>query len=174
MRIFISDAANHIKATKQFVATGYWQRKAVSFTATENSNTYYVAVSRDAAASVEPYYVDGAQFEHWVETTFFDGYTPGCRWTGAVRNSPSYRSANTGLGGELLCINDYAKIISVHGFGMGNWNQIMTKMTTGGDMYQTHIRTSRNISMVLAYNGNDQGELQANRKVILDALRPIY
>jgi len=55
---------------------------------------------------------------------------------------------------------------------MGNWNQIMTKMTTGGDMYQTHIRTSRNISMVLAYNGKDQGELQANRKVILDALRP--
>jgi len=62
--------------------------------------------------------------------------------------------------------------LSVHGLGMGDWNQIMTKMTNGGDLYQTHIRKSRNISMILAYSGNNQGELQANRKVILDALRP--
>ena len=134
MRIYIANSSGTAKKTTTFVATGYWQRISVSFPVVETVTTYRVYVVRDAVASTLPFYVDGVQFEHWLPTTFFDGYTPGCRWTGAVRNSPSYRSANTGLGGELLCINDYAKIISVHGFGMGNWNQIMTKMTTGGDM----------------------------------------
>ena len=172
MRIFISDAVNNIKATTTFTATGYWQRETVSFTATENSNTYYVAVSRDAAASVEPYYVDGAQFEHWVETTFFDGYTPGCRWTGAVGNSPSYRSANTGLGGELVDLEDYCHIVQVTGLGHGDWNQILTKMTSGGDMYQTHIRKSRNFSIVVDFIGDTLGEIEANRAAVIDLLRP--
>lgn len=167
MRIYVNTFA------KTFVATGYWQRVEVSFTSPGTSSNYYAVVQRDAIASTAPFYVDGCQFEqNAAATTFFDGYFPGCHWTGAIRNSTSARSDNTGLGGELLCINDYAKVLSVHGFGMGDWNQIMTKMTSGGDLYQTHIRKSRNISMVLAYSGNNQGELQANRKVILDALRP--
>ena len=172
MRIQIRQTTT-IKATKQFTATGYWQRVEVSYTPTVTATDYRVYVVRDVVASTAPFYVDGCQFEQDSKaSTFFDGYFPGCHWTGAIRNSTSARSDNTGLGGELLCINDYAKVLSVHGFGMGDWNQIMTKMTSGGDLYQTHIRKSRNISMVLAYSGNNQGELQANRKVILDALRP--
>ena len=172
MRIQIRQTTT-IRATKQFTATGYWQRVEVTYTPTVTATNYRVYVVRDAVASTEPFYVDGCQFEQDSKaSTFFDGYFPGCHWTGAIRNSTSARSDNTGLGGELLCINDYAKVLSVHGFGMGDWNQIMTKMTSGGDLYQTHIRKSRNISMVLAYSGNNQGELQANRKVILDALRP--
>lgn len=172
MRIQIRQTTT-IKATKQFTATGYWQRVEVSYTPTVTATNYRVYVVRDAVASTEPFYVDGCQFEQDSKaSTFFDGYSPGCHWTGAIRNSTSARSANTGLGGELLCINDYAKVLSVHGLGMGDWNQIMTKMTNGGDLYQTHIRKSRNISMILAYSGDNQGELQANRKVILDALRP--
>ncbi len=167
MRIYVTSFET------QFIATGYWQRVEVTFTAPISSSTFRAYVVRDAVASTAPFYVDGAQFEqNAAATTFFDGYFPGCHWTGAIRNSTSARSDNTGLGGELLCINDYARVLSVHGFGMGDWNQIMTKMTTGGDMYQTHTRKSRNISMVLAYTGDNQGELQTNRKVILDALRP--
>jgi len=172
MRIQIRQTTT-IRATKQFTATGYWQRVEVTYTPTVTATNYRVYVVRDAVASTEPFYVDGCQFEQDSKaSTFFDGYSPGCHWTGAIRNSTSARSANTGLGGELLCINDYAKVLSVHGLGMGDWNQIMTKMTNGGDLYQTHIRKSRNISMILAYSGDNQGELQANRKVILDALRP--
>jgi len=172
MRIQIRQTTT-IKATKQFTATGYWQRVEVSYTPTVTATDYRAYVVRDAVASTAPFYIDGAQFEQDSKaSTFFDGYSPGCHWTGAIRNSTSARSANTGLGGELLLINDYAKVLSVHGLGMGDWNQIMTKMTNGGDLYQTHIRKSRNISMILAYSGDNQGELQANRKVILDALRP--
>ena len=159
--------------TKTFTASGYWQRVELTFTSGDTAATYRAKVLRDAVASTAAFYVDGCQFEQDSKaSTFFDGYSPGCRWTGTIRNSTSARSANTGLGGELLCINDYAAITKHIGFGMGQWNQILTKMTSGGDMYQTHIRKSRTIALNLAYTGNNHGELQANRKVIIDALRP--
>jgi hypothetical protein len=173
MRITITDAADAVKGTTTWTATGYWQRKEVMITAAEGVATYRVKVIRDAAASTDPFYVDGAQFEQASKaTTFIHGYERGCRWTGAARNSSSYRPATTRYGGELIDISTYAKIISVHGFGNGQWNQVLTKMTSGGDMYQGHIRKSRNVSLVLAYHGDNQGDLQANRKVIIDACRP--
>ena len=172
MRIFISDGLNNIKATKQFVATGYWQRVSVSFAVVETKTDYYVAVSRDAVASTSPFYVDGAQFEHWLPTTFFSGYEPGCRWIGAVRNSSSYRPGTLASGGELVDLEDYCEIVSVTGLGHGDWNQILTKMTSGGDMYQTHIRKSRNFSIVVDFLGDALGEIEANRAAIIDLIRP--
>jgi len=173
MRIVIATSTGTARATKTFTATGYWQRMEVTLSATESVTNYRVQITRDAVSSTLPFYVDGVQFEQESKaTTFIHGYEPGCRWTGAARNSSSYRPGTTAAGGELICINDYAKVITSYGLGMGDWNQIMTKMTSGGDMYQTHIRKSRNFTLVLAYSGDNQGDLQANRKVILDALRP--
>lgn len=172
MRIFISDGLNNIKATKQFVATGYWQRVSVSFAVVETKTDYYVAVSRDAVASTLPFYVDGAQFEHWLPTTFFSGYEPGCRWLGLPRNSSSYRPITLASGGELVDLEDYCEIVSVTGLGHGDWNQILTKMTSGGDMYQTHIRKSRNFSIVVDFLGDTLGEIEANRAAIIDLIRP--
>ena len=175
MSVFIATAAGVAKATTIFTATGYWQRESVSWLADETATDYRVYVYRPAVASTDPFYVDGVQFENtFVPTTLMHGYAEGCRWEGSARNSTTYRTGESGLGGVLLDISDYARILSVHGLGMGDWNQIMTKMTSGGDMYQTHIRKSRNFSMVLAYTGDNQGDLQANRKVIIDALRPDF
>src|SRR5690606_24064478 len=56
--------------------------------------------------------------------------------------------------------------------GHGNWNQILTKMTNGGDMYQTHIRKSRNFSIIVDFLGNSLSEIEANRKAVIDAIRP--
>jgi len=177
MRIYISLGQSPwtVRAQKTFVATGYWQRVEVTWKATLNSSNEAVVVSRDAVASAEPFYVDGVQFEQTgAATTLMEGYMAGCRWEGIANDSTTYRTGESGLGGVLLDISDYARILSVHGLGMGDWNQIMTKMTSGGAMYQTHIRKSRNFSMVLAYTGDNQGDLQANRKVIIDALRPDF
>jgi len=174
MRITITNSdGSSVKATKQFAATGYWQRVEVTHTAAESVATYRVYVIRDAVASTAAYYVDGAQFEQASKaTTFFDGYTAGCRWTGAIRNSPSERSALTGLGGELIDLSTYCEVVSVTGLGHGDWNQVLTKMTSGGDMYQTHIRKSRQFSIVVDFIGDTLGAIEANRKVLIDALRP--
>lgn len=173
MRILISDGADAVKATKQFTATGYWQRVEVTHTAAENAATYRAKVLRDAVASTAAYYVDGAQFEQASKaSTFFDGYFPGCHWTGIQRNSPSERSANTGLGGELVDLEDYCHVVQAIGLGHGDWNQIMTKMTSGGDMYQTHIRKSRQFSIVVDFIGSTLGEIEAKRDALINILRP--
>jgi len=172
MRIQIRQTTT-IKATKQFTATGYWQRVEVSYTPPINATNYRVYVVRDVVASTAPFYVDGAQFEQASKaSTFFDGYSPGCRWTGTIRNSPSARSVKTGLGGELVDLSTYCEIVSVSGLGHGDWNQILTKMTSGGDMYQTHTRKSRNFSIVVDFIGDTLGAIEANRKAVIDMLRP--
>ena len=118
----------------------------------------------------DPFYVDGAQFEQAsAATTLIEGYIPGCRWEGYARNSASIRSAQYGLGGEIVDLEDYCHIVQVTGLGHGDWNQILTKMTSGGgDMYQTHIRKSR---QVLDYrgplSGNSLSEIESNRKAVL-------
>ena len=173
MRIYIANASGTAKATTTFTATGYWQRVAVTHTAAEDASTYRVYVIRDAVASTDPFYVDGAQFEQAsAASTYFDGYSAGCRWTGTIRNSPSARSVKTGLGGELVDLSDYCKIVSVSGLGHGDWNQILTKMTSGGDMYQTHIRKSRQFSIVVDFIGSTLGAIETNRKAVIDMLRP--
>lgn len=170
MRIYIN-----AYAAKTFTATGYWQRVQVTATMGSGVTEAYVVVQRDSVANADPFYVDGVQFEQTMEmTTFIEGNQPGCGWVGLPLHSTSWRDPLSGNGGLLLDLSDYVRILSVHGLGMGNWNQVMTKMTSGGDMYQTHIRKSRNFSMVLAYTGDNQGDMQANRKVIIDALRPDY
>jgi len=172
MSILVTTASGSAKVTTSFTTTGYWQRVEATFTATETKTDYKAYIRRAATASTAPFYVDGCQFEHWKMTTFFDGYSPGCRWTGAPRNSTSYRSAQTGLGGELVDLDDYCKVVQVTGLGHGNWNQILTKMTSGGDMYQTHIRKSRNFSIIVDFLGNSLSEIEANRAAVIDLLRP--
>lgn len=173
MRIVIADSSHAAKATKTFTATGYWQRVEITLTAAETKTDYELWVTRDAVASTAIYYVDGAQFEQESKaTTFIHGYAPGCKWDGAVRNSDSVRSAYTGLGGELLDLDDYCHVVRVTGLGHGDWNQIVTKMTSGGDLYQDHIRKSRQFSIVVDFIGNSLGEIETNRKALIDALRP--
>jgi len=173
MRIMITNAAHAAKATKTFTATGYWQRVEVTLTATETASDYELWVTRDAVASTAAFYIDGAQFEQESKaTTFIHGYGDGCKWEGAIRSSASIRSAYTGLGGELLDLEDYCQLVQVTGLGHGDWNQILTKMTSGGDLYQDHIRKSRQFSIIVDFTGETLGEIEANRKALIDALRP--
>lgn len=173
MRIMITNAAHAAKATKTFTATGYWQRVEVTLTATETASDYELWVTRDAVASTAAFYIDGAQFEQESKaTTFIHGYGDGCKWEGAIRSSASIRSAYTGLGGELLDLEDYCQLVQVTGLGHGDWNQILTKMTSGGDLYQDHIRKSRQFSIIVDFTGETLGEIEAKRKALIDALRP--
>jgi len=173
MRIVIATSTGTARATKTFTATGYWQRMEVTLSATESVTNYRVQVTRDAVSSTLPFYVDGVQFEQESKaTTFMHGYGDGCKWEGAIRSSASIRSAYTGLGGELLDLEDYCQLVQVTGLGHGDWNQILTKMTSGGDLYQDHIRKSRQFSIIVDFTGETLGEIEANRKALIDALRP--
>lgn len=173
MSLNITNSASVIKGSTSFTTTGYWQRQEVTITAAEDASNYRLEVVRDAVASADPFYVDGVQFEQAsAATTLIEGYMPGCRWEGYARNSASIRSAQYGLGGEIVDLEDYCHVVQVTGLGHGDWNQIMTKMTSGGDMYQTHIRKSRQFSIIVDFVGSSLSEIEANRKAVIDLLRP--
>ena len=174
MRIVIATSTGTARATKTFTATGYWQRLEVTLSATETVTNYRVQVTRDAVSSTLPFYVDGVQFEQTDKaTTFISGWEgEGYSWEGAARNSASLRAADCKTGGELLDLEDYCQLVQVTGLGHGDWNQILTKMTSGGDLYQGHIRKSRQFSIVVDFIGETLGEIEANRKVLIDAIRP--
>ena len=174
MRIVIATSTGTARATKTFIATGYWQRLEVTLSATETVTNYRVQVTRDAVSSTLPFYVDGVQFEQTDKaTTFISGYEgDGYSWEGASRNSASLRAMDCKTGGELLDLEDYCQLVQVTGLGHGDWNQILTKMTSGGDLYQGHIRKSRQFSIIVDFIGDTLGEIEANRKAIIDAIRP--
>lgn len=156
-----------------FTATGYWQRVQVTATIGAGVTTTFAVVQRDSTASAEPFYVDGVQFEQALKmSTFIEGNQPGCGWVGSRYHSTSWRDPLSAKGGLLVDLEDYCHIVQVTGLGHGDWNQILTKMTSGGDMYQTHIRKSRNFSIVVDFLGSSLGEIEANRKAIIDLIRP--
>ena len=174
MIIAITDSAHVHKASKVFLATGYWQRIEVTLLATETINNYHVQIYRSASASIDPFYVDGVQFEQTDKaSTFISGWEgEGYSWEGEPKKSASLRAADCKTGGELLDLEDYCQLVQVTGLGHGDWNQILTKMTSGGDLYQGHIRKSRQFSIIVDFTGDTLGEIEANRKAIIDAIRP--
>ena len=168
MRIYIgADAAT------TFTATGYWQRVKVTETIEVGTTETYVAVQRDSVASTGTFYVDGVQFEQAVDaSTFIEGNQPGCGWTGLPLHSTSWRDPLSAKGGLIVDLEDYCHIVQAIGLGHGDWNQILTKMTSGGDMYQTHIRKSHNFSIIVDFLGNSLSEIEGNRAAVIDLIRP--
>lgn len=174
LRITIADSAGTVKASNSFTATGYWQRKEVTWLSNVTIANYRVYVIADAAASSNPFYVDGAQFEQAAKaTTFMQGYGAGCRWEGGARNSASIRSAVREGGGELVDLDDYLDVIeSTPGLGHGDWNQTVVKMTRGGDYPQGHQLKSRMFSIVGVIKSTDLSDMARKRKALIDLTRP--
>ena len=172
MRIYVN-IGGVSQGAKIFTATGYWQRISLSFIANTNG-AVVLSLQRDSIASTAPFWTDGWQFEQTVApSTFICGdMGEGYYWEGLPRDSASTRMNYVKTGGELLDLEDYCQLVQVTGLGHGDWNQILTKMTTGGDLYQGHIRKSRQFSIVVDFIGDTLGEIEANRKAIIDAIRP--
>ena len=172
MRIYVN-IGGVSQGAKTFTATGYWQRISLSFIA-NTTGAVVLSLQRDSVASTTPFWTDGWQFEQAVKpSTFISGdLGEGYYWEGLRRNSASTRMNYVKTGGELLDLDDYCSVASVTGLGHGDWNQIVTKMTSGGDLYQNHIRKSRQFSIVVDFIGNSLGEIEGNRKTLIDALRP--
>lgn len=184
LSLLVKNAGGTVKASLAFKSTGYWQRPSVTVTADATATNWRIEVRREAGQGTGTFYCTGFQFEDGEEaTTFFDGYTTGFGYSGypefwfeGTRNgSYSHRSNKTRAGGRLLEINtDHRRIIAAEGLGFGAFDSIATPMVTGGEVYQTHIHKSRTIAFVIAYDGNNQGEMQALRDELLSAVRPDY
>lgn len=170
-------------AQKAFTATGRWERQTVLFKAPATENVNVIVGRKSSNLLGGGLYTDGWQFESGYATTYFCGDTKGFDvgktefyWVtstalGIPRRCYSGRLVWTRRGGQLLDLEKYCHIVAVLGLGQGNWNQIATKLTSGGDFYQGHIRKSRNFSIVVDFLGNSLSEIERNRHAILDAIR---
>jgi len=170
-------------AQKAFTATGRWERPSVNFKATATENVTVVVGRKSSNALAGGLFTDGWQFELGYPTTYFCGDTKGF----GVGKTEFYWATSTGLGiprrcysgrlvwtrrgGRLLDLDDYCKVVQVVGLGHGDWNQITTKLTSGGEYYQGHTRKSRMFSIVVDFIGNTLSEIERNRFALLDALR---
>lgn len=171
-------------AQKAFTATGRWERQSVNVKAVATENVTVIVGRKSSNTAAGGLFTDGWQFEDGgYATTYFCGDTKGF----GVGKTEFYWDVSTGLaiprrcysrrlswtrrGGQLLDLDKYCKVVQVLGLGQGSWNQIMTKMTSGGDFYQGHTRKSRNFSIVVDFLGSSLGEIERNRHAILDAIR---
>ena len=183
-----ASGAHTVYAQKAFTATGRWERQTVLFKAPAEAggDPYYVwaVVGRKSTnAAGGSLFTDGWQFESGYATTYFCGDTKGFN----VGKTEFYWDTSTGLkvprrcysrrlswtrrGGQLLDLDKYCKVVQVVGLGHGDWNQITTKLTSGGDYYQGHTRKSRMFSIVVDFIGSTLSEIERNRFALLDALR---
>ena len=172
--VSIRDSADANKDSTTFTATGYWQRVEVTHTSAETASTYKVYIHKTISTNDDPFYVDGVQFEQASAATTLIGRLYARLPLGRLRPQLKLiRSAQYRKGGEIVDLSDYCEIVQVTGLGHGDWNQILTKMTSGGDMYQTHTRKSRNFSIVVDFTkGNSLSEIETNRKAVIDLIRP--
>lgn len=171
-------------AQKAFTATGRWERQSVNFKASASENVNVIVGRKSSNTAGGGLFTDGWQFEDGgYATTYFCGDTKGFGvgktefyWDvstggGIPRRCYSRRLSWTRRGGQLLDLSKYCHIVAVLGLGQGDWNQITTKLTSGGEFYQDHTRKSRKFSIVVDFTGNSLSEIEKNRHVILDAIR---
>lgn len=158
---------------------GAWKRKSLTFTPTA-TEIYHLLVYRNSSADVNPFYTDGWQLEVGSgATTYLDGDMVGFLpnrtdylWLGKPYASQSWRSGQTRSGGREVRIKDYARIVAALGFGMATMNPVAITSNLGGGTYQQTILGERSLSLLLSFEGNDPGTLQANRNVLESAVSP--
>lgn len=171
-------------AQKAFTATGRWERQSVNVKAVATENVNVIVGRKSSNVAAGGLFTDGWQFEDGgYATTYFCGDTKGFDigkpefyWQTSTglkipRRCYSQRMSWTRRGGQLLDISKYCMIESIAGLGQGNWNQVMTKLTSGGDYYQQHVRKSRQFHMTVIFTGANMGAVERNRHAILDAIR---
>jgi len=174
-------------ARKDFTATGRWERQSLTFKATSTCEVQAGVVRYSGGVAVggnQFVYTDGWQFEEGAATTFISGDEEGFRtgyseyrWmteTGTwkiPKRCPSARYGWTWKGGQLLKLSSYCHILNVVGLGSGEYNQLTTPLTTGGEFYQGHMRKSRDFSIEVVFEGRTYGEIQQKRHTLLNAMR---
>ena len=177
----IADAATstEIYDSSPWTGTGYWKRRAITFTPLTTAN-YYLIVYRAAIASTTPFYTDGWQIEEGAASTYFDGNSIGFRgekdvyrWNGTPNASTSWRSGQTRSGGTYLNLSTYAKLITTVGLGMGMISNLAVPSVYGGSYYQDTVPNDRRFTVVAAMTGaGDYAAIEAKRKALINAIKP--
>jgi len=167
-------SANLLSTETTFTGTGYWNRHVCTYTATA-TESIMLFILKNNNESILPFYIDGVQFELEPEqTTYFDGDSEDCYWTGQAHASTSVRLATSRHGGTLVDLSDYMHLSSFMGLGMSPYTLTKQMKADGRSLFQRTLKRDRELILTGEINGANYDALQTNRKAIIDLFKPDY
>lgn len=177
LTLSLCNAAGAVLKSKQLIATGFWNRVAITRDFA-GEVTFKVTVDSAQSTSI---YLDGLQYEPGVEpTTFFDrffrsGERNGNPYWGQQDGAGKwrhYRSGRTRSGGRLVNVADFGVVNADFGAGMGPFQQVYTTMANGGAYYQGMRHAPRALTLSIGITGVDSTELYQKRNDLMKLVAP--
>ncbi len=124
------------------------------------------------------FYVDRISVQKGENMTWFCGYgftasdNEHFRWEGEPMNSRSVHNGLCRRAGRMVDIDELMIVEQAPGLGMGDWEQRMTPVMTGGALYQDHYPVPRYFSLQGTAVSQDYKELFLKRKALSLLVRP--
>ncbi len=168
-----NSAGNPTGAQKTVQMSGEWQWCRLPFVGSPGL-TFRVSF----ASGSGDIYVDRLSVQKGTDMTWFcgfgfDGSNPvDYKWEGKPWSSRSIHNGYDRRAGKRIDLDDFMNVMQVKGLGMGDWQQRMTAVMTGGSLYQDHIPVSRVFSIIGKNTAESKSELMLKRKALSLLIRP--
>lgn len=180
-QLFVADGAGAaVSGVTEFIASGYWERKFVTYEETAGAaRRLYVRYPNAVYAT--PYYIDGVQFEEKAyPTTYLDGSMTGFvigetayYWTGTPHASTSIRIAYTRSGGREIPLSAYGLLLTeIKGLGMTTYSQQELPLSQGGSFYEDSLPEDRDFVLTCTLSEENLRAIQAKRGALIAAVSP--
>jgi len=156
-----------------FDFNGEWRWCRVPFVVGAAGLTFRVL-----ASDGQDFYVDRISVQKGENMTWFCGYgftasdNQCFRWEGEPMNSRSVHNGLCRRAGKMVDIDELMIVEQAPGLGMGDWEQRMTPVMTGGALYQDHYPVPRYFSLQGTAVSQDYKELFLKRKALSLLVRP--
>jgi hypothetical protein len=164
--------------TKSFRMGGNWQWLRIPFIGVHGV-TFEIEIADQEGDIVDnTFWIDRLSVQKGTNMTWFCGYGFGgdsslhFRWEGEPMNSRSIHNGQDRRAGKMYDLDDYMEVKQVLGLGMGDWEQRMTPVLTGGALYQDMLELPRPFSIVGVNKANKMKDLMLKRKQLSLLLRP--
>lgn len=170
----VMDANEDTVASQTFAMNGHWQRCRLQFLGGSDLTFCVEWVSGD-----QEFFVDRLSVQKGEGPfTWFCGYgftasdNEHFRWEGEPMNSRSVHNGLCRRAGKMVDIDELMIVDQAPGLGMGDWEQRMTPVMTGGALYQDHYPVPRYFSLQGTAVSQDYKELFLKRKALSLLVRP--
>lgn len=157
-----------------FTGTGEWQRVSVTYAET-GTNSRRLYITKNSSASVAPYWFDGLMcVALGYEIEYFDGDSPGARWTGAKHASTSVLDPQQRQGGREINFSTYeVSVLAEQGIGMPAAEHLtINQALLPGASFQGRKVLPRTVNLRCQMKGVDWDGLHSLRKDLIDVIKP--
>lgn len=177
--IGIANTSWTVLASRVVSGRTFWNRHPYVFYSPAGNMTLRFFIYRNSAAGTTSFFIDGAYIsDNASGHTYFDGDYIGFlknqvdfAWEGTPHASRSWCSGLTNSSGLLYDLDQYCKIISTHGLGMGVVEAQTIPVNIGGSIFDDVIDKERNFGFI-CYTEGLQDIVTSKMNTIISLIRP--